>query len=158
VSWFDPPIDERVRPLQVEEVSEVSAELVAAIEGLVGQPSSSAATPSGAELEEIVASPATRLLVARGDGGIVGTLTLALFRIPTGVRAWVEDVVVDEGSRGKGVGEALTREALRLAREAGARTVDLTSRPSRADADRLYERLGFRARETTVYRSGADSG
>ena len=144
--------------IRVEEVSEVSDDLIAAIARLVGQLSSSAPPPSAAELEEIVSAPATRLLVARGDGGIVGTLTLVLFRIPTGVRAWIEDVVVDEGSRGTGVGEALTREALRLAREAGARTVDLTSRPSRVDANRLYERLGFRPRETTVYRSSADSG
>jgi ribosomal protein S18 acetylase RimI-like enzyme len=75
-----------------------------------------------------------------------------LFRIPTGVRAWIEDVVVDEAARGQGAGEALTREALRLAESSGARTVDLTSRPSRAAANRLYERVGFERRETHVYR------
>ena len=86
------------------------------------------------------------------DGRIVGLLTLAVFRIPTGVRAWIEDVVVDESERGQGVGEALTREALRRAEAAGARTVDLTSRPSREAANRLYRRLGFVDRETNVYR------
>jgi ribosomal protein S18 acetylase RimI-like enzyme len=82
----------------------------------------------------------------------VGTLTLALFRIPTGLRAWIEDVIVDNESRGKGIGEALTRAALVKAREAGARTVDLTSRPSRESANRLYVRVGFVLRETNTYR------
>jgi ribosomal protein S18 acetylase RimI-like enzyme len=79
-------------------------------------------------------------------------LTLAVFPIPTGVRAWIEDVVVDQSARGRGVGEALSRRALELAAQAGARTVELTSRPSREAANRLYRRLGFEARETNVYR------
>jgi ribosomal protein S18 acetylase RimI-like enzyme len=79
-------------------------------------------------------------------------LTLVVFRIPTGLRAWIEDVVVDEGARGRGVGAALNQAAIRLAGEHGARTVDLTSRPSREVANRLYSRLGFVPRETNVYR------
>src|SRR6478672_6132897 len=101
----------------------------------------------------MVRSQASRLLIARDDDGtIVGSLTLVLFRIPTGVRAWIEDVVVDESARGSGVGEVLNREALRLAAEEGAVTVDLTSRPSREAANRLYKRLGFVERDTNVYR------
>jgi ribosomal protein S18 acetylase RimI-like enzyme len=143
--------------VHVEEARQVSADLVAAIARLIGQLSSSSAPPGASELEEVVASPATTLLIARdADGDVVGTLTLALFRIPTGVRAWIEDVVVDEGARGRGVGEALTREAVRIAEDAGARTVDLTSRPSRGAANRLYMRLGFRQRETNVYRATTD--
>jgi len=92
------------------------------------------------------------LFAARVDGNIVGLLTLVVFRIPTAVRAWIEDVVVDESARGKGVGEALNRAALDEARRRGAKTVDLTSRPSRAAANRLYQRIGFVARETNVYR------
>ena len=142
--------------MRVEELTECSPDLVAAVAGLVGQLSSSSAAPGAAELEQIVDSPATRLLAAHDDGdAIVGTLTLVLFRIPTGLRAWIEDVVVDEDARGRGAGEALTREALRIAADAGARTVDLTSRPDREDANRLYERLGFRRRETNVYRRDA---
>ncbi len=95
-----------------------------------------------------MASPATILFVARdGDGPILGSLTLALFRIPTGLRAWIEDVVVDEAARGKGVGAALNEAALDHARTVGARTVDLTSRPSREVANRLYQRLGFVERD-----------
>jgi ribosomal protein S18 acetylase RimI-like enzyme len=92
------------------------------------------------------------MYAARVDGRVVGLLTLVVFRIPTAVRAWIEDVVVDESARGKGVGEALNRAALDEARRRGAKTVDLTSRPSREAANRLYQRIGFVARETNVYR------
>ncbi|MFM8870416.1 MAG: GNAT family N-acetyltransferase, partial [Actinomycetota bacterium] len=92
------------------------------------------------------------LFIARVDGQIVGSLTLAMFRIPTGIRAWIEDVVVDSSARGHGVGEALNTAALEHAKKHGAITVDLTSRPSREAANRLYQRIGFKARETNVYR------
>jgi ribosomal protein S18 acetylase RimI-like enzyme len=91
-------------------------------------------------------------LLAKVDGVIVGSLTLVIFHIPTGIRAWIEDVVVDVDARGKGVGEALNKFALAEAKRQGATTVDLTSRPSREAANRLYQRLGFKARETNVYR------
>ena len=102
----------------------------------------------------MVASPATTLFVARegDDGPIVGILTLIVFRIPSGVRAWIEDVIVSEAARGQGCGEALNRAALAAAAAAGARTVDLTSRPHREAANRLYQRLGFIKRDTNVYR------
>jgi ribosomal protein S18 acetylase RimI-like enzyme len=138
--------------LRVEEATEVSDELLDAFRRLVPQLSRSAPPTSSAELDEIARSPATVLLVARDDDGIVGSLTLVLFRIPTAMRAWIEDVVVDEAARGKGVGEALNREALRVAADRGAKTVDLTSRPSREAANRLYQRLGFKQRDTNVYR------
>ncbi|HEX4540037.1 MAG TPA: GNAT family N-acetyltransferase [Acidimicrobiales bacterium] len=139
--------------VRVEAATEVTAELVEAFAGLVPQLSSSSPPPGPAELAEIVESPATTLLVARLPAGeIVGTLTLVVFRIPTGVRAWIEDVVVDDGARGRGVGEALNEEAIRRAAAAGARSVDLTSRPSREAANRLYRRLGFEPRDTNVYR------
>jgi ribosomal protein S18 acetylase RimI-like enzyme len=138
---------------EVEEATAVTPELVAAFARLVPQLSRSSPPPAEDELAEMVASPATTVLVARdAEGIIVGTLTLATFRIPTGVRAWIEDVVVDGSARGAGVGEALTRAALERAAVAGARSVDLTSRPSREAANRLYRRLGFEARDTNVYR------
>lgn len=128
-------------------------ELVAGVGWLVGQLSRSAAPPTAEELAEILASPASTFLVARSPAGaMVGMLTLATFRIPTGVRAWIEDVVVDEAARGQGVGEALCRRALEVAAAAGAKTVELTSRPSRDAANRLYRRLGFQPRATNVYR------
>ena len=147
----------------VEACESVSDELVTAMAALLPQLSSSSPPPSESELREIVDSGATHLLIARdGDGpglggDIVGTMTLVVFRIPTGVRAWVEDVVVDGAARGKGVGEVLNRAALAVAERKGARTVDLTSRPSREAANRLYQRLGFVQRDTNVYRYDRES-
>ncbi len=127
-------------------------ELVEAFAHLVPQLSKSSPPPSARELAEMVASDASDVLVARLDGRIVGTLTLVTFRIPTGVHAWIEDVVVDDAARGHGVGDQLNRFALDLARQKGAKTVDLTSRPSREAANRLYQRIGFLPRDTNVYR------
>ncbi|MEJ5198546.1 MAG: GNAT family N-acetyltransferase [Anaerolineae bacterium] len=141
--------------MKIERANTVTEELVAAFQQLIPQLSSSNPPPTRGELEEIVNSPATVLFIARDEernDAIVGALTLALFRIPTGLRAWIEDVIVDVASRGKGIGEALCRAALQYARDAGATTVDLTSRPSREAANRLYQRLGFERRETNVYR------
>jgi ribosomal protein S18 acetylase RimI-like enzyme len=136
----------------VEKVETVTDEIVAAFEVLIPQLSSSNPAPKRAELEEIVQSSATDLFLARVDGQIVGSLTLATFRIPTGLRAWIEDVVVDDSARGHGVGAALNIAALEEARRRGAVTVDLTSRPSREAANKLYKKLGFVERETNVYR------
>lgn len=137
----------------VERAQAADAELLAAMVRLVPQLSASAPAPTTEELADLVTSPATTVLVARDGGGtIVGSLTLAVFRVPTGVRAWVEDVVVDGAQRGAGIGAALVQAALRLAEEAGARTVDSTSRPDRQAANRLYLRLGFEQRQTNVYR------
>ena len=139
--------------VSVDEAGVADDELVDAFARLTPQLSRSNPAPTREALGEIVRSDASRLLIARADDGtIVGSLTLVLFRIPTAVRAWIEDVVVDESVRGKGIGEALNREALRIAKDAGARTVDLTSRPSREAANRLYQRLGFKQRDTNVYR------
>ena len=129
-----------------------SADVLAACHRLIPQLSSSSAPISAQELEEIIESDTTVLFAARSGQEIVGLLTLAMFRIPTGVRAWIEDVVVDNQARGKGVGDALNRAALAEAERRGAKTVDLTSRPSREAANRLYQRLGFKQRDTNVYR------
>ena len=136
----------------VERATEVTPELISAFELLIPQLSSSNPPPQSSELQEIVSSDSSVLFIARVDGKIVGSLTLATFRIPTGLRAWIEDVVVDSSARGHGVGEALNQAALAEARGRGAVTVDLTSRPSREAANRLYQKLGFVQRETNVYR------
>jgi ribosomal protein S18 acetylase RimI-like enzyme len=141
--------------MRIHVVESLSESLVEGVAQLLPQLSSTS-PPSATELAEIVDSPATSLLVARDGEAILGTLTLAVFRIPTGVRAWVEDVVVDESARGRGIGEALTLRAVELAREAGARSVELTSRPTREAANRLYRRLGFEERETNVFRLTLD--
>jgi ribosomal protein S18 acetylase RimI-like enzyme len=139
--------------VQVEVVRQVTDEVVDAFGRLLPQLSRSAPPLDRAALEGISAFPANTVLVARSPSGMItGTLTLVMFPNPTGLRAWIEDVVVDESARGQGVGVALTVEALRRAEEAGAKTVDLTSRPSREAAGRLYERMGFEVRGSRLYR------
>lgn len=138
---------------EVTDLSDVTRDLVDAFARLIPQLSSSSPAPSEEFLRRIVASQASHLLVARDDDGtVVGSLTLAVFAIPTGIRAWIEDVVVDQDAGGKGIGTALNRHALQLAGELGAKTVDLTSRPSREVANRIYRGLGFVPRETNIYR------
>ena len=141
--------DER---MEIQHVREVDDELMEAMERLIPQ-LSTARVPARAEAEELVASQASHLLVAR-DPHIVGMLTLVVFRTPTGVHAWIEDVVVDGVVRGRGLGEALTLAGISLARELGVSEVNLTSRPSREAANRLYQRIGFQQRNTNVYRYG----
>lgn len=147
--------------ITVAAASAVDQELVEAMRRLISQLSSTALCPGIQELREIVDSRCTSLLLARdraqGDR-VIGSLTLAVFRIPTGVRAWIEDVIVDTAARGKGVGELLSRTAIEIARSRGARTIELTSRPSREAANRLYRRIGFVPRDTNVYRHGIAAG
>ncbi|HEY5936604.1 MAG TPA: GNAT family N-acetyltransferase [Kofleriaceae bacterium] len=135
---------------EIEKVKAVDAELVAAFARLVPQ-LSQASPPGERELTEIVGAPGSTLLVARDGGTIVGALALTIYRIPTGLQARIDDVVVDGSVRGKGIGEALSHEAIRIARVAGAKGVSLTSHPSREAANRLYQRIGFSRRETNVY-------
>ena len=138
--------------IEISICDEVNDAVVAAFAELVPQLSRSSSPPTAEELNKIVAHEASTILLASEGKTILGSMTLVLFPIPTGMRAWIEDVVVDESARGRGVGEALNRRALKIALNAGAQTVDLTSRPSRDAANRLYKRLGFVARETNVYR------
>ena len=146
----------RTGTIEITEATVVDDDLVGAMARLVPQLSNSGSPPDAETLEAIVASDSSVLLIAVSERVIVGALTLVLFRIPTGLRAWIEDVIVDEAARGSGIGEALNQAAIERARAAGARTVDLTSRPSREAANRLYQRLGFVERETNVYRRVID--
>ena len=143
--------------VEIEVLQKVTGEVVEAFGRLLPQLSTSARPLDADALTVIASAEANSVLVARVGGEIVGTLTLVIFPIPTAVRAWIEDVIVDEAARGKEfggkrVGEALTVEAIRIAREAGAKTVDLTTRPSRVAAGKLYERLGFEQRDSRMYR------
>ena len=152
--------DERHPDVQIEVCEQVSDELVDAFAHLHPQLSSSP-PPDAAALERIIGHPATTVLIARtvpdeasdpGRGPIAGAMVLVMFPLPSGLRAWIEDVVVDESVRGRGIGAALNQRAIGIARDAGARTVDLTSRPDREAANRLYARLGFAQRATNVHR------
>jgi ribosomal protein S18 acetylase RimI-like enzyme len=138
--------------VHIERAAGVDDELVEAFARLIPQLSSSSPPPTAEHLRALVSSPDTVLFLARVDGVVVGSLTLAFYRIPTGLKAWIEDVVVDADARGTGVGELLNSVALEEARDRGAKDVSLTSRPSREAANRLYRRIGFEPRDTNVYR------
>jgi len=139
--------------MQISEVKQVNDEIVEAFNRLIPQLSTTNLPPTREELEEIVAAGTSHLLIARDDTGrIVGGLTVVIFRIPTGLRTRIEDVVVESSARGQGIGEALSRAGIEMARSLGADSVDLTSHPSRIAANRLYQRLGFTIRHTNVYR------
>ncbi|RLE26255.1 MAG: GNAT family N-acetyltransferase [Actinobacteria bacterium] len=130
----------------------VTDDLVAAFERLIPQLSSSSPPPTHSQLTELVQNDDTVLFLAKVDGRIVGSLTLAFYRIPTGLKAWIEDVVVDDEARGRGLGAALNEAALNEANKRGAKDVSLTSRPAKEAANRLYQRIGFEQRQTNIYR------
>jgi ribosomal protein S18 acetylase RimI-like enzyme len=136
----------------VEIATVVDDELITAFAQLIPQLSSSSPPPSQELLADLVEGADTAVFLARVDGAIVGSLTLAFYRIPTGMKAWIEDVVVDDAARGHGVGRLLNEAALDEARRRGAKNVSLTSRPSREAANRLYQRIGFKQRATNLYR------
>ena len=142
--------------IKIFEITEMSQAVYDAFERLIPQLSSSAKIPTWDELADLIASKAGIVLAAVDEddpeGKILGTMTLVVFRIPTGVRAWVEDVVVDKEARGQGIGEKLIRTSIERAKAEGAKTIDLTSRPTRVEAHRLYKRCGFEMRETCVFR------
>jgi ribosomal protein S18 acetylase RimI-like enzyme len=138
--------------VEIQAVHKVTDELVDAAGRLLPQLSSSAAPLDADDLARIVTHQATILFIARSQGVIVGMLTLVAFPLPSGLRARIEDVIVDHDARGQGVGTALTMAAIDLAQAQGARSIDLTSRSSRVAANRLYQQLGFQLRDSNVYR------
>ena len=139
--------------VSIRPVTEVTESLTDAYRVLIPQLSSSSNPPTGEALQRIIESDSAQILIAEDENGeILGTMTIIIFQIPTGIRAWIEDVVVDSSVRGKGIGKKLNLAALELAKQAGAKTVDLTSRPARQEANQLYRSIGFVERETNVYR------
>lgn len=138
---------------EIQSASEdVADELFLAFQRLIPQLTQNNPPPSLDELFALLKSESSVLLIARAeDSFIVGTLSLTVYRVPTGIRSIIEDIVVDERLRGQGIGEALMRRALEIAKEKGSAQVTLTSNPKREDANRLYLRLGFKRRETNAY-------
>lgn len=140
--------------MPIEKAIEATQELYQALQRLVPQLGAHKVPPTFDELDALIRSEASTLLVARdphANGPIVGILSLTIYRVPTGLRSIIEDVIVDENMRRHGIGEALVREAIELARQAGAEGVSLTSNPLREAANRLYRSLGFELRQTNPY-------
>jgi ribosomal protein S18 acetylase RimI-like enzyme len=138
----------------IENVSDVTQELQEALQRLVPQLGAHKVAPTWEELQELVDSESSTLLIAREPdrtSSIVGILCLTVYRVPTGLRSVIEDVIVDESVRRRKIGEALVRHAIGLAREAGADGVSLTSNPQRKAANQLYQSMGFQLRQTNPY-------
>jgi len=138
--------------MKIVEVREYSDEVLAALNKLMPQLSSSFGTLSQQDLIDIIESEASSLFMARENEQYYGSLTLVMFKIPSGFRAWIEDVVVSEAARGKGVGKKLVEHAVGLANQSNVKSIDLTARASRVAAIALYKKVGFQDRETTAYR------
>lgn len=140
--------------MHIEKVSIVTQELHQALQRLVPQLGAHKAAPTWEELQRLVGSESSMLLAAREpneDSPISGVLCLTVYRVPTGLRSIIEDVIVDATMRRRGMGEALVRRAIELAREAGAEGVSLTSNPQREAANHLYQSMGFELRKTNPY-------
>ena len=138
--------------MQLEIVTKADEELYEAFQRLVPQLTNNNPPPSLNDLAALVRDAASTLIIARNDNNdIVGALTLAVYRVPTGIRSVIEDVIVDISTRGEGVGEALMLRGIELAREKGAGNISLTSNPMRVAANKLYLRVGFTKRETNAY-------
>jgi ribosomal protein S18 acetylase RimI-like enzyme len=140
--------------MYIGQVAEATRELYEALQQLIPQLGIHKTAPTLSELNALVRSEASTLVIARQTdekGPIVGILSLTVYRVPTGVRSIIEDVIVDENSRGRGIGEALVRHAIELARQAGAGGVALTSNPNREVANKLYQSIGFELRKTNSY-------
>lgn len=142
--------------MKISEVDKVNDYVLNAIENLIPQLSSTSKIPSKTDLETIVNSNSTYLFIAEENNNILGALTLVFNKIPTGEKAWIEDVVVDKLARGKGVGKSLTQFAIDYAISKGVTKIDLTSSPERIAANKLYQKLGFKKRTTNVYRYNAN--
>jgi len=139
--------------MHIYQIEKVNDEMVAAFGRLLPQLSQKAKSINKEALDEIISSNNTLLIAAdHGNSKIVATLTIVFYRTPVGLRARIEDVVVDKDSRGKGIGEALIRYAIEKAKQRGCASVDLTSRPDRIQANRLYRKIGFKSGKTNVYR------
>jgi GNAT superfamily N-acetyltransferase len=138
--------------VRVDQVTEATPEIYAALERLLPQLNSQLPIPTMERLRAIVADPAVSLLVAREGEQIIGTTTVIVYTTPFWIKARLDEVVVDEAARGKGVGAELVKASLDLARKKGVEVVELQSGLQREAAQRLYVKMGFKLRETNVYR------
>jgi ribosomal protein S18 acetylase RimI-like enzyme len=138
--------------VEISALDSIPDEFLRALHKMIPQLAPETPLPTRARLEEVTGCSTNTLLAARVNGVTVGTLTLTMVITPTGVAGWIADVVVDTDIRGRGVGEKLVRHAIEIAQNKGAKYVDLSSRPAREAANRLYQRIGFEKRETNYYR------
>jgi ribosomal protein S18 acetylase RimI-like enzyme len=138
--------------LKIEVVKQFDPSLLQAVASLLPQLTSSGRMMTADELRAMIASPLTTLFIAKDEDKIVGMISMNVVQMPTGLRSYLEDLVIDSAYRQRGAATALLQAAIDLARSSGARTLNMTSRSSRKGTIRLYERLGFRRRDTNAFR------
>lgn len=139
--------------MKIRKISRINNKLFKAVLRLLPQLSPESELPSRERVETILKAEGTQFFIAELDNKeIAGILTLITYDLLSGIKVWIEDVVVDESQRGKGIGKELVLFAIAFARSHGAKTVELTSRSSRIAANQLYLKIGFSLRETNVYR------
>ena len=138
--------------MEIKQLKEVTPEVILSFKELIPQLSEKNPIPAFDDIEEIIHSGNSLIFVAEENGKIIGTLTLIRYRIPSGMKTWIEDVVVDKNMRGKGIGKRLTQSAIDWAKKNNIEKIDLTSSPFRIEANELYQKIGFRKRDTNVYR------
>jgi GNAT superfamily N-acetyltransferase len=141
---------------RIEVATEATPELERALASLLPQLNPALTGPTHEQVTAVIADPASTLLLIIDEGAIVGTATVIVYTTPAWVKARIEDVVVDESVRGRGIGEALVTECIKVARKKGASIVELQSARRREAANRLYPRMGFQLRDTNVYRISLD--
>jgi len=137
--------------MNIYRCTKITDEVVQAFQKLIPQLDPDCSIPSREYFNELILSDSSFLFLAE-DEEITGSLTLIISQMPTGKKAWIEDVVVDKNNRGKGIGKKLIESAIEFAREKGISKIDLTSRPERVTANELYQKSGFKRRNTNVYR------
>jgi len=140
--------------MSIHKITEPTEEVYLALHRLIPQLGAHKVKPTWDEFCVLVKSEASLLLAARDSEeshNIVGILCLTIYRVPTGIRSIIEDVIVDEKMRGKGIGKALVLHAIEIARDVGASGISLTSNPQREAANQLYRSLGFELRKTNPY-------
>ena len=139
--------------MHIDRVTQIDESVVVAFEKLIPELTDDVKrVPTRKDLEKVIESDNNHLLIATEEFDVIGTLTLAFYHVPSGIKAWIEDVIVDDQARGKGVATALMWKALEIARKEGAEKVDLSSRPWREAANNLYIKMGFEKRDTNMYR------
>lgn len=141
--------------IKIEQVTKYSAEIAKTIRRLAQQIDDNYKPLSDEDVEEMLTSSSVYSLFFAYDIStkeVLGMVMLLVYRIPYTRKAYLEDLIVDKSFRGRGIGKALLKKAVETAKSKGALYVDLTSRPSRIESNGLYEKFGFKKRETNVYR------
>ena len=134
------------------EIKTYSAEYHEAMQRFLDQLTTSPMVLTESMFQELLKSENSHLFFIMKDEQIAGMLTVGIYHSPTGGKAWIEDVVVDETFRGQGLSKLLVAHAIEFVKSKQIPSLMLTSNPKRIAANKLYQAMGFERKETNVYR------